>query len=61
MCSKGDTCLFRHVKVRWDAEVCPMFEKLGYCEDPDCVMRHVVAKKAAEGKDGSKSKSFSQH
>lgn len=61
MCSKGSACLFRHVKVRWDAEVCPMFEKLGYCEDPDCVMRHVVAKKASQGKDGSRSKSFSQH
>jgi len=45
MCSKGNECPFRHVKVRWDAEICPMFEKVGYCEDPECLLRHVVAKK----------------
>ena len=45
MCSKGDECPFRHVKVRWDAEICPAFERVGYCEDEDCVLRHVKAKK----------------
>lgn len=55
MCSKGDECIFRHVKVRWDAEVCPMFEKVGYCEDPDCVLRHVVSKKLKDGTGDSKS------
>eukprot|EP00804_Cyclotella_cryptica_P014008 CCRYP_002512-RD/>CCRYP_002512-RD protein AED:0.35 eAED:1.00 QI:0/0/0/1/1/1/2/0/449 len=47
--------------VRWDAEVCPMFETLGYCENPDCVLRHVVAKKGTEGKNASTVKSFSRH
>ena len=55
MCSKGDECVFRHVKVRWDADVCPMFERLGYCEDPNCVLRHVLPKKSKERTGVSKS------
>ena len=45
MCSKGDECPFRHVKVRWDAEICPSFSRVGYCEDPTCLLRHAVTKK----------------
>lgn len=46
MCSKGDDCPFKHVKISWDAEICPTFEKLGYCEDEDCVLRHVARKRS---------------
>lgn len=42
MCSKGDDCPFKHVKVSWDAEICPTFNRLGYCEDEGCVFRHVT-------------------
>lgn len=44
MCSKGDECPFKHVKLRWDAEICPTFSQVGYCEDPYCLLRHVVTK-----------------
>lgn len=46
MCSKGDDCPFKHVKISWDAEICPTFDKLGYCEDESCVLRHVACKKS---------------
>jgi len=46
MCSKGDDCPFRHIKVPWNVEICPMFQKVGYCEDANCVLRHVDAKKS---------------
>ena len=45
MCSKGDDCPFKHVKISWDAEICPTFERLGYCEDEGCVLRHVASKR----------------
>lgn len=51
MCSKGESCPFRHVKVRHDAEICPVFNSVGYCENPDCAMKHVVAKKARSSSD----------
>lgn len=40
-CLKGDECMFRHVKVNPRATVCPSFALLGFCEDEDCVMKHV--------------------
>ena len=46
MCSKGDECPFKHVKISWDAEICPTFERLGYCEDEGCVLRHVASKRS---------------
>ncbi|KAL7501328.1 hypothetical protein ACHAWT_011133 [Skeletonema menzelii] len=46
MCSKGDDCPFKHVKISWDAEICPTFERLGYCEDQGCVLRHVASKRS---------------
>ena len=46
MCSKGDDCPFKHVKISWDAEICPTFERLGYCEDEGCVLRHVASKRS---------------
>ncbi len=48
MCSKGDDCPFKHVKISWDAEICPMFDKLGYCEDESCVLRHVASSKKSK-------------
>ena len=48
MCSKGDDCPFKHIKISWDAEICPTFERLGYCEDESCVLRHVVSKKKSK-------------
>ena len=45
MCSKGDECQFRHIKVRWDADICPAFSRVGYCEDSNCLLRHVATKK----------------
>ncbi len=45
MCSKGDECPFRHVKVRWDADICRAFSRVGYCEDSNCLLRHVATKK----------------
>jgi hypothetical protein len=45
MCSKGDECPFKHVKVRWDVEICPAFSRVGYCEDPNCSLQHAVTKK----------------
>lgn len=46
MCSRGDDCPFKHVKISWDAEICPTFDRLGYCEDEGCVLRHVASKKS---------------
>lgn len=46
MCSKGSECPFKHVKISWDAEICPTFDKLGYCEDESCVLRHVASKRS---------------
>ncbi|KAL7455017.1 hypothetical protein ACHAWC_006599 [Mediolabrus comicus] len=48
MCSRGDDCPFKHVKISWDAEICPMFDKLGYCEDESCVLRHVASSKKSK-------------
>jgi len=47
MCSKGGDCPFRHIKVPWNAEICPSFQKVGYCEDANCRLRHVDAKKSS--------------
>lgn len=56
-CLKRDTCPFRHVKVNVRATVCPSFAVLGYCEDKDCVMKHVrtgvTGKMARESKPGA--------
>jgi hypothetical protein len=39
-CLKED-CTFRHVKVNPRATICPSFALLGFCEDPDCLMKHM--------------------
>ena len=40
MCFKED-CIYRHVKVNENAEVCPNFVKKGFCDNELCVLRHV--------------------
>lgn len=45
MCNKGDACQFRHIKVNPHATVCPSFSLLGFCDNKDCVMKHVRAPK----------------
>mmetsp|Transcript_3769 Transcript_3769/g.7659 ORF Transcript_3769/g.7659 Transcript_3769/m.7659 type:complete len:468 (-) Transcript_3769:55-1458(-) len=45
MCDKGEDCPFRHVKVNWNAAICPSFAQFGYCEIAGCALRHVVEKK----------------
>lgn len=40
MCFKED-CVFRHVKVNPRATTCPSFTLLGYCENPECTMKHI--------------------
>jgi hypothetical protein len=40
-CLKGEDCKFRHIKVNQRALVCPNFALLGFCDDKDCVMKHV--------------------
>lgn len=57
-CLKGSHCPFRHVKVNAGAMLCPSFNLLGYCDDKQCVMKHVIANKSiknvrAKGKGGS--------
>lgn len=44
-CNKGDACQFRHIKVNPNATVCPSFSLLGFCENKECVMKHVRAPK----------------
>jgi len=44
-CKKGDACQFRHIKVNPHATVCPSFSLLGFCENKDCIMKHVRAPK----------------
>jgi hypothetical protein len=48
-CLRGDTCVFRHVKLNPNAMVCPSFAVLGFCEDEKCTMQHVCGRKAANG------------
>lgn len=45
MCDKGELCPFRHVKVNWNAAICPSFAQFGYCEIDGCTLRHVIEKK----------------
>lgn len=45
LCNKGEACQFRHIKVNPHATVCPSFSLLGFCENKDCVMKHVRASK----------------
>ena len=45
MCDKGEDCPFRHVKVNWNAAICPSFAQFGYCESVGCTLRHVIEKK----------------
>eukprot|EP00537_Pseudo-nitzschia_pungens_P007314 CAMPEP_0172371038 /NCGR_PEP_ID=MMETSP1060-20121228/40833_1 /TAXON_ID=37318 /ORGANISM="Pseudo-nitzschia pungens, Strain cf. cingulata" /LENGTH=509 /DNA_ID=CAMNT_0013096533 /DNA_START=106 /DNA_END=1635 /DNA_ORIENTATION=+ len=40
-CLRGESCVFRHVKVNPRAVVCPSFVFLGFCEDNQCKMKHV--------------------
>ena len=40
-CLKGEDCVFRHIKVNPRAMVCPQFSVLGFCDDPDCAMKHI--------------------
>ena len=40
-CLRIDTCPFRHIKVNPRATDCPSFTLLGFCEDPNCVMKHI--------------------
>ena len=54
MCSKGDDCPFKHVKISWDAEICPTFDRLGYCEDEGCTLRHVSSKRSKTSTSNSK-------
>lgn len=39
-CLKGESCPFRHIKVNPRAMVCPSFVVLGFCDDPECKMKH---------------------
>jgi hypothetical protein len=48
-CLRGDTCVFRHVKLNANAMVCPSFAVLGFCEDEKCTMQHVHGHKGANG------------
>jgi hypothetical protein len=49
-CLKED-CNFRHVKVNPRATICPSFALLGFCEDPECLMKHIrEASKRPAGK-----------
>ncbi|CAJ1949324.1 unnamed protein product [Cylindrotheca closterium] len=43
-CLKGESCPFRHIKVNPRAMVCPSFAVLGFCDDPDCNMKHERSK-----------------
>lgn len=52
-CLKGVDCPFRHVKVNPLAMLCPNFNVLGYCDDEQCIMKHVSASKTAKSS-GSK-------
>ena len=45
LCNKGEACQFRHIKVNPHATVCPSFSLLGFCENKDCIMKHVRAPK----------------
>ena len=45
-CLKGESCIFRHVKLNANAQVCPCFAILGFCEDEQCTMQHVRGKAA---------------
>lgn len=47
-CLRGETCVFRHVKVNAKALVCPSFAILGFCEDEKCSMQHIRTKKGAD-------------
>lgn len=40
-CAKGADCPFRHIKVNPRAVVCPSFGLLGFCQNEDCLMKHV--------------------
>jgi len=48
-CLRGDTCVFRHVKLNANAMVCPSFAVLGFCEDEKCTMQHIHGHKGANG------------
>eukprot|EP00531_Pseudo-nitzschia_arenysensis_P007063 CAMPEP_0116134116 /NCGR_PEP_ID=MMETSP0329-20121206/10476_1 /TAXON_ID=697910 /ORGANISM="Pseudo-nitzschia arenysensis, Strain B593" /LENGTH=453 /DNA_ID=CAMNT_0003628809 /DNA_START=75 /DNA_END=1436 /DNA_ORIENTATION=+ len=45
-CLKGDSCVFRHIKLNAKALVCPSFAMLGFCEDEQCPMQHIRGKAA---------------
>uniref|UniRef100_A0A7S0TAJ2 C3H1-type domain-containing protein n=1 Tax=Pseudo-nitzschia delicatissima TaxID=44447 RepID=A0A7S0TAJ2_9STRA len=45
-CLKGESCIFRHIKVNAKAMVCPSFALLGFCEDEQCAMQHVRGRTA---------------
>eukprot|EP00536_Pseudo-nitzschia_multiseries_P006246 jgi/Psemu1/14782/gm1.14782_g len=45
-CLRGESCVFRHVKVNPRAVVCPCFALLGFCEDDQCKMQHIRAPKS---------------
>jgi len=44
-CLKRDTCPFRHIKVNPHAMICSSYSLLGYCEDDNCQMKHVAARR----------------
>ena len=48
-CKKRDTCPFRHIKVNPHATVCPSFSLLGFCEDKECIMKHIRVAKSNLG------------
>lgn len=48
-CLRGETCVFRHVKVNAKAVVCPSFALLGFCEDEHCTMQHVNVRGTGTG------------
>eukprot|EP00533_Pseudo-nitzschia_delicatissima_P012755 CAMPEP_0197274860 /NCGR_PEP_ID=MMETSP1432-20130617/13183_1 /TAXON_ID=44447 /ORGANISM="Pseudo-nitzschia delicatissima, Strain UNC1205" /LENGTH=328 /DNA_ID=CAMNT_0042740699 /DNA_START=80 /DNA_END=1066 /DNA_ORIENTATION=- len=56
-CLKGESCIFRHIKVNAKAMVCPSFAMLGFCEDEQCAMQHVHGQTAvtALGANGTRS------
>ena len=48
LCNRGDACPFRHIKVNPRATLCPSFSLLGFCENKDCVMKHIRAPKSKQ-------------